>query len=199
MNEPSSDFHNETGFDSSLQEQSTKLSLSPKGHIGRKGLERLDLLLVVIEALDLNSSDAMLWTAKQIGFEETFPNSVSLWKVRSHNPLRKAHRRGNLSSMDIDALIHLVCSLSKRLYPLLHQLLSSKEPSELSRERWLKFDERFKDLIKERMNTRRVAIQNILTSNESMTFNRNLVLTLALSSGLGGFDRLRASLLDPSN
>ena len=164
--------------------------------LGRRGLERLDLLLLVIESLDLNGAEAMLWTSERIGLQRQLPNRVELWKLRCHNPLRKATRRGKPSSSDSQALIRLLCSMADRLYPLLHQLLSSKEPVGTTLERWTLFTTRLEDLIQERMNTRRAAVQNLLNPEKSQQIIRHLVFTLALASGLGGEERLTASLLD---
>ena len=169
---------------------------SPKKELDRKGLERLDMLLLVIEAIDLNGSQGMLWTSQKLGLEAQFPNHVELWKSRCHNPLRKVTRRGNLKTKTTDALILLICSMAERLYPLLRQLISSKEPVNENRERWLLFSERLTDLVSERFNKRRGAVQNLLALESSDNYFRNLIVTLALSVGPGGVDRLRASLLD---
>ena len=88
--------------------------------------------------------------------------------------------------------------MADRLYPLLHQLLSSKEPAHLTEQRWALLDQRLGDLIEERMNLRRGAIQRLLDGQQAMPLQRQLVLTLALAAGPGGVDRLRASLLDPT-
>ena len=60
----------------------------------RRGIERLDLLLLSVEALDLNGGEAMVWMSEQLGFTDRFPNRVELWKSRCHNPLRRTTRRG---------------------------------------------------------------------------------------------------------
>ena len=88
--------------------------------------------------------------------------------------------------------------MADRLYPMLRQLLSSREPENLTSERWALLDERLRNLIEERMNLRRGAIQRLLDGEQSKPLQRQLVLTLALAAGPGGVDRLRASLLDPN-
>jgi hypothetical protein len=88
--------------------------------------------------------------------------------------------------------------MADRLYPMLHQLLSSREPVDLSKERWALVDQRLSDLIAERFNLRRGAVQRLLSTDHSASIQRQLVLTLALAAGPGGVDRLRASLLDPT-
>ena len=91
--------------------------------LSRRGVERLDLLLLTIEALDLNGGEAMVWTSQQMGLQAQFPNRVELWKRRCHNPLRRTTRRDQLNPVDAESLICLVCAMADRLYPMLHQLL----------------------------------------------------------------------------
>ena len=169
----------------------------PDAVLGRRALERLDLLLLTVESLDMNGGEAMLWATRQLGFESIFPNRVELWKRRCHNPLRRSTRRGQISAVETEALIRMLCFMADRLYVFLHQLLSSREPEQLTRERWALVDQRLRDLIEERMNPRRGAIQRLLGVEPGAAIQRQLILTLALASGPGGVDRLRASLLDP--
>ena len=167
-----------------------------KTNLSRKGIERLDLLLLVVEALDLNGGNAMIWTLGQLGLEKELPNSVELWKARCHNPIRKVSRPGHLRPSNADALIDLLCTMANRLYPLLHQLLSSKEPNKINQQRWNLYRSRLKDLILERMNTRRSGVQNILKSSNYDNLSRDFIITLSLSTGKGGHQRLKASLMD---
>jgi|TARA_B100000959_G_scaffold57147_1_gene59716 hypothetical protein len=192
ISEPSSNTQQQKSFEQQQSEMTLKTVL------GRRGLERLDLLLLVVESLDLNGGEAMLWTTQQLGLQEQFPNRVELWKRRCHNPLRRATRRGELSAFDAEAMLRLLCSMASRLYPLLHQLLSSREPEELNLQRWALLDQRLRDLIEERMNPRRGAVQRLLQQEQSQPIQRELVFSLALAAGDGGIDRLRASLLDPT-
>lgn len=166
--------------------------------LGRRGIERLDLLLLTIEALDLNGGEAMLWTSQQMGMQTQFPNRVELWKRRCHNPLRRTTRREPMAPVDAESLICLVCAMAERLYPMLHQLLSSREPDQLTQQRWSLLDERLRDLVEERMNPRRGAVMRLLDPMFSAEIQRQLVGTLALVAGPGGIDRLRATLLDPT-
>ena len=175
---------------SSVTESETRLS--------RRGIERLDLLLLTIEALDLNGGEAMLWTSQQMGMQTQFPNRVELWKRRCHNPLRRTTRREPMAPVDAESLICLVCAMAERLYPMLHQLLSSREPNQLTQQRWNLLDERLRDLVEERMNPRRGAVTRLLDPALSADIQRQLVGTLALVAGPGGIDRLRATLLDPT-
>ena len=116
----------------------------------RRGIERLDLLLLSVEALDLNGGEAMVWMSEQMGFTDCFPNRVELWKSRCHNPLRRTTRRGELAAADGDALIRILCALADRLYPVLRGLLSQAEAPEVLVQRWALFQSRLSELVKER-------------------------------------------------
>ena len=166
--------------------------------LNRRGLERLDLLLLMVEALDFNGGEAMLRATRQFGYDDLFPNRVELWKRRCTNPLRRSTRRTPLSGVEIEALIRIVCAMADRLYPKLHQLLSTREPVELTQQRWALVDQRVRDLIAERMNLRRGAVQRLLNSESSQPLQRQMVVTLALAAGASGMNRLRASLQDPT-
>ena len=88
--------------------------------------------------------------------------------------------------------------MAERIYPLLHQLLSSREPEQLTSQRWQLLETRLDDLIEERMNPRRGAVLRLLDKQSGAPIRRQLISTLALVAGPGGIDRLRATLLDPT-
>ncbi len=168
----------------------------PSRPLPRRGLERLDLLLLALEALDLNGGEAMVWMSQQLGFGELFPNRVELWKRRCHNPLRRACRRGPISVSETDALIRILCQMADRLYPMLRTLLSNSEAPELLAQRWQLFQDRLAELIRERMNPRRSGVQLLLDPELGAAERHHMVRSLSLAAGEGGFERLRASLLD---
>ena len=164
--------------------------------LSRRGIERLDLMLLCAEALDLNGGEAMVWLSEEMGFRDLFPNRVELWKRRCSNPLRRNTRRAALKPEETDALIRILNALAERLYPMLRTLLSSAEPPELNQQRWDLFRSRLKELVQERLNPRRGGVQRLLDPQEGAELSRELVQAMALSAGKGGFERLRASLLD---
>jgi hypothetical protein len=168
----------------------------PQPRLPRRGVERLDLLLLAVEALDLNGGEAMVWMSEQMGLTDLFPNRVELWKRRCHNPLRRTTRRGTLLPAETDGLISLLCALADRLYPQLRALLSGSDPPELLAQRWSLFQGRLEELVRQRMNPRRSGVQRLLDAEAGAGLRRQLVQTLALGAGPGGFERLRASLLD---
>ena len=170
--------------------------LHPQRALSRRVLERLDLLLLCAEALDLNGGEAMVWLSEEMGLTDLFPNRVELWKRRCSNPLRRTTRRELLSEAEADGLIRILNALADRLYPMLRSLLSSAEPPQLSEQRWALFRSRLLELIKERFNPRRGGVQRLLDPQQGPQLCRELIQTMALSAGPGGFARLKASLMD---
>jgi hypothetical protein len=181
---------------------STALATPPTGGeppaqpLPRQGLERLDLLLLCVEALDLNGGETLLWMGQHLGLAPLFPNRVALWKLRSHNPLRRACRRGAPEANETDGLIRLLCAMADRVYPIVRGLLSSREPAERNQQHWQLFQERLTELLRERMNVRRSSVQALMDPELGAAERRTLIQTLALAAGTGGVDRLRASLMD---
>jgi hypothetical protein len=82
---------------------------------------------------------------------------------------------------------------------MVRTLLSDTEPAELTAQRWALFEGRLAELLKERMNPRRRAVQKLLDPVEGASERRQLVQSLALVAGSGGYERLRASLLDAAS
>jgi hypothetical protein len=162
----------------------------------RRGLERLDLMLLCMEALDFNGGEAMVWMSEQLGYNHLFPNRVELWKRRCYNPLRRACRRGELAAAETDALIRILCGMADRLYPMLRSLLSGAENPELRAQRWQLFQGRLEELMRERMNPRRSGVQQLLDPVAGAEQRLLLIQGLAYGAGSGGFERLKASLMD---
>ena len=161
--------------------------------IANDAAKRLDFLILVIETLQINATDSLLLEAKNIGLSEDFSSRVKFWKMRTSNPLRKSYAFSSLSSGQIDSLVELISSMAENLYPLIRQLLSSKESKTLNKERWTMFTTRLKSLIRARMNVQRSYIASLLSENHNEFF-RELLVILALSCGEGGANRLKASL-----
>tara|TARA_B100000214_G_C23722626_1_gene515022 strand:- start:43 stop:639 length:597 start_codon:yes stop_codon:yes gene_type:complete len=161
--------------------------------IAKDSPRKLDFLILVIETLQLNATDLLLSKAKDIGLSDDFSSRVKFWKIRCSNPLRNTHTFKSLSSDQIDSLVELISCMADNLYPLIRQLLSSKESKSLNQERWFLFSTRLKSLIRERMNTQRSYIAFLLDEDNNQFF-RELLIILSLSCGQGGASRLKASL-----
>ncbi len=155
--------------------------------------KKLDFLLLVLETLQINATESLLLTAKNIGLSHEFSSRVHFWKMRCSNPLRKSYTFTSLSTDQIDSLVEIISSMAENLYPVIRQLLSSKESQTLNQDRWFVFNSRLKSLIRDRMNLQRSYISSLL-SEESNDFFRELLVILSLSCGPGGANRLKASL-----
>jgi hypothetical protein len=79
---------------------------------------------------------------------------------------------------------------------MLRTLLSASEPADLQAQRWRLFETRLAELLRERMNLRRSAVQKLLDPQDGAEERRQMIQSLALIAGPGGYDRLRASLFD---
>ena len=165
--------------------------------IAKDASRKLDFLILVIETLQINATDSLFLKAKNIGLSDEFTSRVQFWKIRCSNPLRKSHTFSSLSSEQIDSLVELISSMAENLYPLIRQLLSSKESKTLNQERWFLFSSRLKSLISERMNVKRSYITSLL-NDDKHEFFRELLVILSLSCGKGGACRLKASLYHQS-
>ena len=161
--------------------------------IAKDATRKLDFLILVIETLQINATDSLLLKAKNIGLKDDFSSRVQFWKMRTSNPLRKSYAFSSLSSDQIDSLVELISSMADNLYPLIRQLLSSKESKTLNNERWHLFTTRLKSLIRERMNLQRSYISSLLNDHNNQFF-RDLLVILSLSCGPGGANRLKASM-----
>ena len=161
--------------------------------IAKDASRKLDFLILVIETLQINATDSLFVKAKNIGLSDEFTSRVQFWKIRCSNPLRKSYTFSSLSSEQIDSLVELISSMADNLYPLIRQLLSSKESKTLNQERWYLFSSRLKSLITERMNVKRSYITSLINDDKHEYF-RELLVILSLSCGKGGACRLKASL-----
>ena len=158
---------------------------------------KLDFLILVIETLQINATESLLIKANDIGLSDNYTSRVKLWKIRCSNPLRKTNTYAPLSLEQVQSLVELISAMSENLYPLIRQLLSSKESKTLNQERWSIFSKRLKSLIRERMNIQRSYITSLLNEDNN-NFFRELLVILSLSCGEGGRQRLKASLFTQS-
>ena len=154
---------------------------------------KLDFLILVIETLQINATESLLLKANDIGLSDNYSSIVKLWKIRCSNPLRNTYTYASLSYEEIQSLVELISAMAEDLYPLIRQLLSSKESRTLNHERWTLFSKRLKSLIRERMNIQRSYVSNLLNEDDN-NFFRELLVILSLSCGQGGKQRLKVSL-----
>jgi len=164
--------------------------------IGRHGLQQLDLLMITIEALDLQGNEAMVALLQQRTAAMGATDRVEFWKWRATNPLRQTLQRNRLKQAQVRTMVGLVCDMAAHLYPVLHQFISVREDQSLAEARWMRLTKRLQDLIRQRMNSKRAAMQKFGDDEHALAMTRQMVRTLAFSAGPGGKQRLLASLQD---
>ena len=152
------------------------------------------MLLLALETIDLNSSESMFAISNRLNLQHLFPSKVSIWKLRSNNPMRKSQNINSINSDQFDGLIKITSEMSKYLYPYIRAIISSKDNYINKPELWNDFQFRFIELIEERFNTESIIVKNLIDYNYSQEFYRKILLTLSLSPSEEGYNRLRQIL-----
>ena len=164
--------------------------------IGRHGLQQLDLLMTTLEALDFRCGEVMVASLQQKEAATGAMGRVEFWKWRTTNPLRRTMRRNRLKQAQVMTMVGLVCDMAARFYPLLHQLVSVREDPSVAEARWARLTRRLQDLVHQRMNPKRAAMQNFADDEYALSMTKTMVRALVFSAGPGGEQRLLASLQD---
>jgi len=149
------------------------------------------LLLLAIETIDLNGSESMFAISNKLNLQHLFPSKVSIWKLRSNNPMRKSQNNNIINNEQFDGLIKITSEMSKYLYPYIRAVVYSKDNYINKPELWNDFQSRFIELIEERFNTESIIVKNLIDYNFSQKFYKKILLTLSLSSSEEGYNRLR--------
>jgi hypothetical protein len=89
----------------------------------RRTKVELDLILLAIEALESDSSEQILELANELNLNDVIKNRIVLWRMRSTNPMRRAHTRRILSITEAKVLSAIGCRLASRLAVTIRQLL----------------------------------------------------------------------------
>ncbi len=180
------------------------LPLPPLSENGcpRRARMQIDLILLAIEALDLNGSEAILAVAKDLGLQSIIKNRVALWRLRSTNPLRRFSQRRSLTLVEAKALVAIACYLARRLTFAIRELLLMCQQL---REKQLPFDhnlrisdylERFRTHYRSRMNPRRSAVVAYNSDEKLNDLALSLLGQLLFCTGTSGMQRFWLSLFD---
>lgn len=179
----------------------SNLPIEEKGCPRRTRLQ-IDLILLAIEALEIGGSEAILGIAQELELQDIIKNRVNLWRLRSTNPLRRAHTRRVLSIVEAKALVVIACHLARRLTVLLRQLLLAYQQmndKQIPLEQNLRLSnylERFRAHFRSRMNPRR---SGVLAYNSDEKLNElaiSLLGQLLFCTGTFGMQRFWISLFD---
>jgi hypothetical protein len=173
-----------------------------EGTSPRRTRFQIDLILLAIEALELGGSEAILAAAQELELQEIIKNRVNLWRMRSTNPLRRAHTRRPLSLIEAKALVVITCYLARRLTVVIRQLLLAYQQmhdKQIPLEQNLRLSnylERFRAHFRSRMNPRRSGVI-ALNSNEKLDeLALSLLEQLLFCTGTVGMQRFWVSLFD---
>ena len=159
--------------------------------ISKASIERLDLLLLAIETIDLNASESIFAISNKLNLQHLFPSKVSIWKLRSYNPMRKSQNSNNINNEQFNGLIKITSEMSKYLYPYIRAIVCSKDDFKNKPELWNDFQSRYIQLIEERFNTESIVVKNLMNYEYSQEFYKKILFTLSLASSEEGYNRLR--------
>ena len=133
----------------------------------------------------------MFAISNNLNLQYLFPSKVSIWKLRSYNPMRKTQNNNNINIEQFDGLIKITSEMSKYLYPYIRAVVSSKDNYINKPELWNDFQSRFIDLIEERFNTESIIVKNLISYDFSQEYFKKILLTLSLASSEEGYNRLK--------
>ena len=165
-----------------------KIKVLTKGNqVSRQSIEKLDLLLLILETIDLNGIQSHYALSNRLNLNDFLPNKVTIWKLRNNNPLRKSYVNNNIKPREFDALIKITVEMSRYLYPYIREILHSKEDLEKNSVIWNDFNKRFIELINERFNTDSMRVKRLLNQTENDEIVIKYLLTLSLCISNKGF------------
>ena len=165
--------------------------LIKRNQVSRQSIEKLDLLLLIIETIDLNGLESFYALSNRLNLKDVLPNKITIWKLRNNNPLRKSYINNNINSEEFDALIKITVEMSKYIYPYIREILQSKEDSKKNSVIWSDFYKRFTDLIKERFNINSIRVKKLLNKTENDEIIIKSLLTLSLCISNEGYKKLK--------
>ena len=132
----------------------------------------------------------MFAISSKLNLQHLFPSRVSIWKLRSNNPMRKS-QNNNINIEQFDGLIKITSEMSKYLYPYIRAIVSSKDDYANKPELWNDFQSRFIELVNERFNTESIIVKNLIDNDFSQQYYKKILLTLSLASSEEGYNRLK--------
>ena len=168
----------------------------------RRTKVELDLILLAIEAIESSSSEQILQLAKELNLDDVIKNRIVLWRMRSTNPMRRAHTRRNLSIKEAKALSAIGCRLASRLTVTIRQLLLAQQQLSIKQIppecnfRLSEYLDRFRAHFRSRMNPRRTKVAIYQDDDTLNQLAISLLGKLLFCTGTLGTQRLWMSLFD---
>lgn len=168
----------------------------------RRARLQIDFILLAIEALDLDGSEAMLAAAQELQLQSLVKNRVMLWRLRNTNPGRRFNQRRPLTLEEAKALVAIACYLARRLTVTIRQLLLANEQlrtQQLSADHHFglaNYLTRFRTHFRSRMNLRRTGLVTYSSDEKLNELALHLLGQLLFCTGTAGTQRLWSSLFD---
>lgn len=165
--------------------------------------QQLDLMLLAIEALDLEATQHIIETVKELGLENMINNRITLWRLRCSNPWRRSYTRTTLTLDQAKALVIIISHRAKYSSVAIRQLLLAEQQM---RNKGLPVDnnyllsgylERFRSHFRSRMNPRRAKVMICLAIEDELNeLALSLLNQLLFCTGTTGLQRFWISLFD---
>jgi hypothetical protein len=144
----------------------------------------------------------MLAAAYELELQGIIKNRVTLWRLRSTNPLRRSHTRRPLRLLEAKAMVVIACHLARRLTVIIRQLLladqqlSEKDLPKEHNFRLSEYLERFRAHFRSRMNPRRAIVATYNSDEKLNKLAIELLSKLLFCTGTSGMQRFWISLFD---
>ncbi len=169
---------------------------SKDNHLSRESIQRLDILLLTLETIDINGIQSLYSISNKLNLNSVLSSKIIIWKLRNNNPMRKSYVNNNITLGEFEALTKVACEMSKYLYPYIRNILQSREDYDESPATWNNFKNRFMELIYERFNINSMKVKKLLDPNLNDEIIIKSLLTLALCNSEEGYQKLRKTLLN---
>ncbi len=168
----------------------------------RRTKVELDLLLLAMESVEAGSSEQILELVQELELTGIVKNRIVLWRMRSTNPMRRAHTRRSLSVDEAKALTAICCRLANQLAVtirqllLAHQQLCEKQIPPEYNFRVSEYLDRFRAHFRSRMNPRRAKVSAYQDDDKLNELAVSLLTRSIFCTGTLGTERLWMSLFD---
>jgi hypothetical protein len=177
--------------------------LMPKQQSAARIQQKIDLMLLAIEALELGAAEQFLATAKQLELEGIVKNRIVLWRLRCTNPWRRSYLRNSLTIAQAKALVIIASDRAGQLTVTIRNLLLAEQQMLDKRlpvgNHFLlsEYLERFRAHFRSRMNPRRAKVALYFASEEELNqLALTLLHQLLFFTGTAGRQRFWISLFD---
>jgi hypothetical protein len=165
--------------------------------------QKIDLILLALEALEPGTSDFVLTIARQLDLENILKNRLFLWRLRCTNSWRRSYTHQTITLDQAKALVLIASYRAKQLTVQIRQLLLAQQQMNdkqlpLGTNYILsEYLEQFRSYFRSRMNPRRTKVNWYLAEEKELNeLALSILSQLLFSTGTLGTQRLWTSLFD---